>query len=142
MLSENLKRLREALKLTQEELAEKAGISFRGYQDIEYGKIESPRAKTIQLLADALGVKIGVLYGHEAETQRQPLILDSQAIKAIQEAVKESIQEAKQPSAHEDEEIALLRLFRSLTPDERATVLETVEAMARETAIDKAKVTR
>ena len=40
--------------LTQEELAERAGLSARGVQDLETGGRTSPRAETVRLLADAL----------------------------------------------------------------------------------------
>ena len=42
--------------LTQEELAERAGLSTRGVQALETGGRTSPRAETVRLLADALGL--------------------------------------------------------------------------------------
>jgi predicted ATPase/transcriptional regulator with XRE-family HTH domain len=42
--------------LTQEELAEQAGLSTRGVQALETGGRTSPRAETVRLLADALGL--------------------------------------------------------------------------------------
>src|SRR5688572_2528011 len=42
--------------LTQEALAERAGVSARGVQDLERGLRIAPRAETVRLLADALGV--------------------------------------------------------------------------------------
>jgi predicted ATPase/transcriptional regulator with XRE-family HTH domain len=50
-----LRRHRLAAGLTQEGLAERAGISARGVQDLERG-IHAPRADTIHLLADALAL--------------------------------------------------------------------------------------
>lgn len=50
----NLKIIREKLNLTQEELADKSGISVRTIQRIESG-IE-PKGHTLRLLANALGV--------------------------------------------------------------------------------------
>jgi tetratricopeptide (TPR) repeat protein/transcriptional regulator with XRE-family HTH domain len=49
-----LRRLRRAAHLTQEELAERAGVSLRGVSDLERGINRSPRRETVQLLADAL----------------------------------------------------------------------------------------
>jgi transcriptional regulator with XRE-family HTH domain len=40
--------------LTQEGLAERAGVSARGVQDLERGLRVTPRAETVRLLADAL----------------------------------------------------------------------------------------
>lgn len=51
-----LRRLRDAANLTQEELAEQAGVSARLVSDLERGKILRPRRDTIQMLADALGL--------------------------------------------------------------------------------------
>src|SRR5687768_4321728 len=50
-----LKRHRLAAGLTQEGLAERAGVSARGVQDLER-EVHAPRAETIRLLAEALGL--------------------------------------------------------------------------------------
>jgi predicted ATPase/transcriptional regulator with XRE-family HTH domain len=47
---------RLAAGLTQEALAERAGVSARGVQDLERGIRRAPRADTVRLLADALGL--------------------------------------------------------------------------------------
>lgn len=49
-----LRRYREAAGLTQELLAERAGLSARGISDLERGLRQSPRHDTVALLADAL----------------------------------------------------------------------------------------
>ncbi len=49
-----LKRYRLAAGLTQEELAERAGLSVRAISDLERGLHRSPQKETINLLADAL----------------------------------------------------------------------------------------
>lgn len=41
ILSKNLKQYREEHKMSQEELAHKAGISTRGYGEIERGKVHT-----------------------------------------------------------------------------------------------------
>ena len=51
-----LRQLRLAAGLTQEALAERAGVSARGVQDLERGIRRAPRAETVRLLADALGL--------------------------------------------------------------------------------------
>lgn len=50
-----LKKIREKLNLTQEELSEKSGISIRTIQRIESGN--EPKGQTLKLLAKALGIK-------------------------------------------------------------------------------------
>jgi membrane protein implicated in regulation of membrane protease activity/DNA-binding XRE family transcriptional regulator len=49
-----LKRYRVAAGLTQEELAERAGLSVRAISDLERGLHRSPQRETVQLLAAAL----------------------------------------------------------------------------------------
>ncbi len=49
-----LRHYRLAAGLTQEELAEQAGLSVRGLSDLERGARRAPRRETIQLLSEAL----------------------------------------------------------------------------------------
>src|SRR5580700_2525517 len=49
-----LRRLRVEAGLTQEELAEAAGLSQRAIGDLERGVVASPRRETVRLLAEAL----------------------------------------------------------------------------------------
>jgi transcriptional regulator with XRE-family HTH domain len=51
-----VRRHRLAAGLTQEALAERAGLSARGVQDLERGIRLAPRAETVRLLAEALGL--------------------------------------------------------------------------------------
>ncbi len=51
-----LRRYREAAGLTQEALAERAGLSARGISDLERGVIRVPRPDTLGLLVRALGL--------------------------------------------------------------------------------------
>ena len=51
-----LRRLRQAAKLTQEELAERAGLSVEGISALERGVNRAPRRDTIGLLAEALAL--------------------------------------------------------------------------------------
>src|SRR5215204_884166 len=51
-----LRRLRTASDLTQEDLAERAGVSTRVISDLERGIIHRPRRDTVRMLADGLGV--------------------------------------------------------------------------------------
>ena len=52
-----LRRLRTAAGLTQEELAEAAGLSARSISDLERGINQTARKDTARLLADALGLE-------------------------------------------------------------------------------------
>src|SRR5215213_3771593 len=51
-----LRQLRGAAALSQEELAERSGLSRRGLSDLERGLHPSPRLETVRLLADALAL--------------------------------------------------------------------------------------
>ena len=51
-----LRRLRAGARLTQEELAEAAGLSSRSVSDLERGINRTARKDTALLLADALGL--------------------------------------------------------------------------------------
>ena len=51
-----LRQHRLSAGLTQEGLAERAGVSTRGVQDLERGLRLAPRAETVHLLAEALGL--------------------------------------------------------------------------------------
>ena len=53
---ELLRRARHAAGMTQEELAERAGVSARGISDLERGARRTPQRTTLDLLADALDV--------------------------------------------------------------------------------------
>jgi len=51
-----LRRRRTAAALSQEQLAERAGLSVRGLSDLERGVHRAPRLETVRMLADALGL--------------------------------------------------------------------------------------
>jgi predicted ATPase/transcriptional regulator with XRE-family HTH domain len=53
---EILRRLRATATLSQEELAERAGLSARGISDLERGVRRAPHLETVRLLADALAL--------------------------------------------------------------------------------------
>lgn len=61
-LRANLKRLRLKQSLTQQELAEKAGMDANYYQKIESGRWNSVRLATVEKLADALDVEMWELF--------------------------------------------------------------------------------
>ncbi|MFI5278520.1 MAG: helix-turn-helix transcriptional regulator, partial [Ktedonobacterales bacterium] len=55
---ELLRRYRLARRLTQAELAERAGLSTRGINDLERGARTAPRRDTVTLLAGALDLSV------------------------------------------------------------------------------------
>lgn len=55
------KRLRVSRGLTQEALAERAGLEYKHYQKIESGSWPGVYLETVELLAEALGATMGAL---------------------------------------------------------------------------------
>ena len=60
--------LRKERGLSQEDLAEKTGLSRGAIAQIELGYIRSPKGDTLQKIADAFGVTVGYLLGHGEAT--------------------------------------------------------------------------
>ncbi|MCK5306887.1 MAG: helix-turn-helix transcriptional regulator [Candidatus Omnitrophica bacterium] len=58
MLSKNIKQLRKKYNLSQEQLAQKAGITYSTLIKIESGLNKNPTLDTLRKIADAL--KVGV----------------------------------------------------------------------------------
>ncbi len=56
---EYLRRLREERGLTQEQLAERAGLSSNAIAALESGRRQRPYPSTMQALSDALGLSEG-----------------------------------------------------------------------------------
>jgi transcriptional regulator with XRE-family HTH domain len=52
-----LQRRRVEAQLTQQDLADRAGIGVRTLRDLESGRVRCPRSSTVRLLADVLGLR-------------------------------------------------------------------------------------
>jgi transcriptional regulator with XRE-family HTH domain len=61
MLAQNIKKLRKQRKLSQEELAKKAGVTYSTLIKLESGVNKNPTIKTIQQIAAALDVSLDEL---------------------------------------------------------------------------------
>ena len=61
---EHLSVLRKQVGLSQKELAEKIGISWRGYQNYELG-LREPQLSTLVALADFYGLSLDELVCHQ-----------------------------------------------------------------------------
>lgn len=62
-LGKKLQQARQKAGLTQQDLCQKAGLSYSTLAKIERGAIKAPSIFTIQSIADCLGVSIGELLG-------------------------------------------------------------------------------
>ena len=58
---ENLLRLRAEHKLTQQQVAEGAGLSLRGYQNYERG-LREPSLSALVALADFYGLSVEIIF--------------------------------------------------------------------------------
>ena len=61
MLAANIKRYRIKNGLSQEQLAQKAGVTYSTLAKLESGVNQNPKVKTLQQIAKALGVTIDEL---------------------------------------------------------------------------------
>jgi len=69
MLTQNIKKLRKKHKLSQEELARKAGITYSTLIKIESGVNKNPTLDTISKIADAFSVSLDELVGRKQLTK-------------------------------------------------------------------------
>lgn len=79
-LGKRIRTLRKLKALTQEELGEKAGISYKFVGEIERGKV-NPSLDSLVRIANALGVKAGDLFPPEVDIFPQFSSQDLQLIK-------------------------------------------------------------
>ena len=57
-----IKELREAMRMTQEELAQKSGVSRQTISSIETGKYENVLVGTLAAIATALGTTVDKIF--------------------------------------------------------------------------------
>ena len=74
-----LRQFREAAGLSQEELAERAGLSLRGISDLERGLRTTPRLETVRMIADGLGLneeqRIDILNARNSSAGSRPSLI-------------------------------------------------------------------
>ena len=61
-MQNNIEKIRKSLNMTQEELAQKSGISRVTIGNFENGKIEVTTNQTMEKIANALGKKINDVF--------------------------------------------------------------------------------
>ena len=75
IIEAEIKELRIACRMSQEQLAEKAQVSVRTIQRLEAG--DDASISTLNLVAGALGVEVGNLFPHTDATQEQQAKIQS-----------------------------------------------------------------
>jgi transcriptional regulator with XRE-family HTH domain len=78
-LGQQLTALREARSLTQDELADKSGVSRPQISRLENDEIDNPRRATLLKLAEALGTDAAALQPAVVVTRRPVAVLDPEA---------------------------------------------------------------
>lgn len=71
MLAQTIKELRKKHKISQEELAKQAGITYSTLIKIESGVNDNPTIKTMKKIADALDVSLDKLTGRTSKTNSE-----------------------------------------------------------------------
>lgn len=79
-LGKRMRTLRKLRGLTQEELGEKSGISYKFIGEIERGEV-NPSLNSLIQIAKALGIHVSEFFPHEKEIFHQFLPRDIQLIK-------------------------------------------------------------
>lgn len=79
-----IRQLREARGLTQEAFAERAGLTYKHYQQVEAGRKQDIRLSTLIKMAEGLGLKLTELVDFNAPP---PALAEDQA-KYAQKATK------------------------------------------------------
>jgi transcriptional regulator with XRE-family HTH domain len=70
MIGQNIKKIRAFKEMTASELADSANMNESTLSKIETGKA-SPNTRTLQKIADALGVEISLLYARDLHLSDQ-----------------------------------------------------------------------
>lgn len=79
-LGKRIRTLRKLRGLTQEELGEKSGISYKFIGEIERGEV-NPSLNSLIQIARALGIHVSEFFPHEKEIFHQFPLQDIQLIK-------------------------------------------------------------
>jgi transcriptional regulator with XRE-family HTH domain len=71
-LAERIRTARKSRQLSQEELAQRAGLSLRAYRSLERGEAIDPHYSTLTKIADGLGVPVRALIEEDSPKVEAP----------------------------------------------------------------------
>jgi WD40 repeat protein/transcriptional regulator with XRE-family HTH domain len=106
-----LRQYRQAAGLTQEELAERAGLSVRGVADLERGARRAPHRETVRLLAEALALSPEDSAGFSA-TGRQAIMRSTDQPSSHPDAIEADVAQPWVYVAHADGDDAVAARLR------------------------------
>lgn len=113
MLKDQLKKLREARKLTKKQVAESVGLTDRAYIAYEYGE-RDVSTETLTKLADFYGVTTDYLLGREPTQPQSPIDEFADNVKL------------------EELEKIIIRKYLELTDNQRKCVLDFIRNAIKE----------
>lgn len=99
-LGARLKQLRRARKLTQEQLAERAGLSYKFIGELERGRA-NPTLTTLAALSDALAVRLTDLLAVDVDRPRLTPRQASQVREALA-SIENLVEWAAPPQRHKE----------------------------------------
>ena len=115
-IGQNIKRLRNKMKLTQPQLAEKLGVTTKVISDYELSKANPP-PHLLPEIAKFFGVTLDELFG-------------------INEIQFDLIPEVGNQHGN-NRSVQLLKFFGKLTPEEQRVTLKQIKALAKENCKNK-----
>lgn len=118
-IGSNVRALRKAKRLTQADLAAKAGVSYRGLQDIEGGH-SNPTVETLLAIATTLGTTLAAICGEpgHAKAAKATVHAPGTGLRIAQHGPKREVSEPPSFAAA----AAFLALYESLKPVRKALV--------------------
>lgn len=138
IISKKLLTLRGLLNLTQEQAAERVGVSMRYYQDLEAGK-KWPSPTTLEKIASAFGLSDAEMFVVNTQEERASATIDSLA-KIIKEQEKKLSEISKKKTALLQQKVSdLLMENANLKMDVRALKKKIDEPKIR-LAVDLAEI--
>ncbi|WBQ02672.1 tetratricopeptide repeat protein [Kribbella sp. CA-293567] len=122
-IGQQLRALRRRTGLTQEELAERSSLSERSLRDLESGRVQKPRAKSIRLIASALELS------DEETRQLLALIADTTPPPAVAKPQPTRLQQLPAADVHFTGRFAELRELDELVSDRPPARIVTITAI-------------
>lgn len=102
LLSSNVRRHRMDKKYTQEQLAEKIGISVRHLSDIERADA-FPSPEVIELLSGAFGLSSSYILFLPSEKEKVETLLCSSIKETLDKEIRQAIQKTLDITSHSDD---------------------------------------
>lgn len=133
-----IRKARQSLDLSQDKFAERAGISLRGLQDLEYSKNEDPRISTVLKIFQITNLSLDeILLDKKVPSIKEPEVqIEFKALRQELRDLKATIEAQSSLSPDESE---LLRLYRQGDDISRKTILLAAQKLTPATPAAKGR---